>query len=103
MITVRYIGPDAAILAGSYIYHGETRLVAPAQLAEAQIFHPDSFAIVEDAAEPTLQGTVDPGFDPNPPTIDPHLASNDEPAPVVAPPPSARPAMSQPNRRDRRH
>lgn len=45
MITVRYIGPEAAILAGTYILHGETRVVSAAQLAEAQLHHPDGFVI----------------------------------------------------------
>lgn len=49
MITVRYTGPEAAILAGTYILHGETRRVTPAQLADAQAHHPDGFVVVDGA------------------------------------------------------
>lgn len=45
-LTVRYIGPGEAILAGTYIQQGETRSVTPAQLQAALADHPAGFAIV---------------------------------------------------------
>lgn len=45
-ITVRYIGPDAAILAGQYILEGETRTVPLARVIEAEAEHPGAFVVV---------------------------------------------------------
>lgn len=54
LITVRYIGPGEAILAGTYIQQDETRSVTPAQLQAAQEAHPAGFVIVagDDAPAP---------------------------------------------------
>lgn len=45
-ITVRYTGPDAAILAEHYILTGETRTVPLARLIEAEATHPGAFVVV---------------------------------------------------------
>lgn len=45
-ITVRYTGPDAAVLAGQYIINGETRTVPLARLIEAEADHPGAFEVV---------------------------------------------------------
>lgn len=52
---VRYIGPDCAILAGTYILHGEEREVSAAQLAAAQLDHPHGFAVLDEPVPEVVQ------------------------------------------------
>lgn len=47
---VRYIGPECAILAGTYILEGETRDVTLSQLAAAQRDHPNDFVVLDEPA-----------------------------------------------------
>ena len=77
---VQYIGPDEAILAGTYILEGEVRDVTPSQLAAAQRDHPHGFVVLD---EPPAD---------EPPT--------DEP-PADEPPAPSRPAQPQPTHRRR--
>ena len=53
-LTVRYIGPGEAILAGAYIQQGETRSVTPGQLQAALADHPAGFEIVAGDDAPLL-------------------------------------------------
>ena len=53
MLRVRYIGPGEAILAGTYIQSGEDREVSAAQLAAAQIDHPEGFVVLDEPPAPT--------------------------------------------------
>lgn len=83
MPTVRYIGPDAAILAGSYLYEGETRDVTPAQLAVAQRDHPQGFVIVGGAGVGSvIASDADP---PMPAPADDLAATPTAPASVTTP------------------
>jgi hypothetical protein len=90
MITVKYTGPDAAILAGTYIYQGETRRCSRGQLLAAQVHHPNGFEIVDGdpspiEAEPEQSPVSSPdpndgqpGNEPAPAPGDQPLASDDE-------------------------
>jgi len=123
MITVRYIGPDEAILAGAYIQHGESRRVTPAALAAAQQYHPDGFIILvaasaEDAGREGITAFVQALAQPTPAAeqapIDPDLLptrsaeleppSEPPPSPPAHPAPTPQPRQpKQPaHRRDRR-
>lgn len=92
LLTVRYIGPDAAILAGTYILSGETRPVMPAQVAEAEINHPGAFEVV-DGTWPAMPIQLDePALEqvpsePEPTNLDepatPEPTNLDEPAPAA--------------------
>lgn len=109
MLTVKYIGPDAAVLAGSYIYSGETRQVSRGQFLIAQANHPEGFEILEgelpQAEVEQLPAPVPP-IDPNadqpggePPTTDDEPPTTDAPvvdAPVIEEPaPTAEEALAE--------
>ena len=83
---VQYIGPDEAILAGTYILEGEVRDVTPSQLAAAQRDHPHGFVVLDE-----------------PPTDEPPTGEPPAGEPPAAPPPPApsRPAQPQPTHRRR--
>jgi hypothetical protein len=53
MVTVRYIGPGQAVLAGQLMLHGETRATSRAQVERALKFHPDGFEIVGETPSET--------------------------------------------------
>ena len=60
MLRVRYIGPGEAILAGTYIQSGEDREVSAAQLAAAQIDHPEGFVVLDEPAVLNLNEPAPP-------------------------------------------
>jgi pyruvate/2-oxoglutarate dehydrogenase complex dihydrolipoamide acyltransferase (E2) component len=49
-VTVRYVGPGSAVLAGKAIWHGEICETTRAQLAEAERYHPKGFQILGEEA-----------------------------------------------------
>jgi hypothetical protein len=115
MLTVRYIGPDAAILGGSYIYTDETRTVSAGQLLAALEHHPEAhFEIVSDALPQVEveQPSTPPATQPDdyPPTPDGQPLIAEEPviegalaptAPVRQPLPPQRPTQNNHHQRRR--
>ena len=81
-ITVRYIGPDVAVLAGQYIINGETRTVPLARLIEAEVEHPGAFEVVGGTwpATPIELESIEEPDQPEEPASEPEPATEENTA-----------------------